>query len=167
MAFDMHLKFEGGSVTIKGASNHSKHKDQIPILAWSWGVANTGDLHSGSGSASGGKAHVQDLSITKFVDGSSNALIDACCTGSRIDKGFLYITNATGQQTDFLTIELDKGVLITSVSTGGTGGEDRLTENITLHFGKFKYSFQEQDDTGKPKGGAKEFSYDMTQVAKA
>lgn len=167
MSFDMHLKFEGGSVKIKGASNHAKHKDQIPILSWSWGVANTGDLHSGAGSASGGKAHVQDISITKYVDGSSNALLDACCTGSRIDKGYLYVTNATGEQTDFITLELDNGVLITSVSTGGTGGEDRLTENITLHFGKFKYSFQEQDDTGKPKGGAKEFAYDMTQVKKA
>lgn len=167
MAFDMHLKFEGGSVSIKGASNHAKHKGEIPILAWSWGVANTGDLHSGAGSASGGKAHVQDISITKYVDGSSNALLDACCTGSRIDKGYLYVTNATGEQTDYVIIELDKGVLITSVSTGGSGGEDRLTENVTLHFGKFKYSFQEQDDSGKPKGGKKEFSYDITEVKKA
>lgn len=167
MAFDMHLKFQGGSVTIKGASNHAKHKDQIPVLAWSWGVSNTGDLHSGAGSASGGKAHVQDISITKYADGSSNALIDACCTGSRIDKAWLYVTNSTGEQTDYMTLELDNGVLITSLSTGGSGGEDRLTENITLHFGKFKYSFQEQDDHGKPKGGAKEFSYDMTQVKKA
>lgn len=167
MAFDMHLKFQGGTVEIKGASNHSKHTGDIPILAWSWGVSNTGDLHSGAGSASGGKAHIQDISITKYVDGCSNALLQACCTGSRIDKGWLYITNATGEQTDFLTIELDKGVLITSVSTGGTGGEDRLTENITLHFGKFTYAFQEQDDTGKPKGGPKKFAYDITQVAKA
>lgn len=167
MAFDMHIKFEGGSVKIKGASNHAKHKDEIPLLAWSWGVSNTGDLHSGAGSASGGKAHVQDISITKYADGSSNALLDACCTGSRIDKAYLYMTNATGEQTDYITLSLDKGVLITSVSTGGTGGEDRITENITLHFGKFTYSFQEQDDSGKPVGGAKEFAYDITTVAKS
>lgn len=167
MSFDMHIKFEGGSVAIKGASNHAKHTGEIPILAWSWGLSNTGDLHSGSGSASGGKAHIQDISITKYVDGCSNALIDACATGSRIEKGWLYVTNSTGEQTDFITLALDKGVLITSVSTGGSGGEDRITENITLHFGKFTYSFQEQDDKGKPKGGKKEFAYDITQVKKA
>ena len=167
MAFDMHIKFEGGSVQVKGASNHKKHKGEVPILAWSWGVSNTGDLHSGAGSASGGKAHVQDISITKYVDGCSNALMQACCTGARVEKATLYVTNATGEQTDFLTIELSEGVLVTSCSTGGSGGEDRLTENVTLHFGKFKYSFQPQDDKGGKDGGTKDFTFDMQQVAKA
>ncbi len=36
MAFDMHLKFGSGSVTIQGASNHAKHKNEVPIIAWSW-----------------------------------------------------------------------------------------------------------------------------------
>ena len=40
-------------------------------------------------------------------------------------------------------------VLITSVSTGGSGGEDRLTENITLNFAKVKFEYVEQ----APKGG--------------
>jgi type VI secretion system secreted protein Hcp len=167
MAFDMHIKFEGGSVAVKGASNHKKHKGEVPILAWSWGVSNTGDLHTGAGSASGGKAHVQDISVTKYVDGCSNALLQACATGARIEKATLYVTNATGEQTDFLTIELSEGVLVTSVSTGGSGGEDRLTENVTLHFGKFKYSFQPQDDKGGKDGGTKDFTYDIQQVAKA
>lgn len=165
MAFDMHLKFGTGKVEIKGASNHKKHKGEIPILAWSWGVSNSGDLHSGAGSASGGKAHVQDISITKYVDGCSNALLNACCTGARVENAWLYVTNATGEQTDFLTIELSEGVLITSTSTGGSGGEDRLTENITLHFGKFKYGFQPQDDKGGAAGGAKEFTYDIQAVS--
>lgn len=165
MAFDMHIKFGKGKVTIEGASNHANHKGEVPILAWSWGVSNTGDLHSGAGSASGGKAHVQDLSITKYVDTCSNALLQACSTGARVDEAWLYVTNATGEQTDFLTIHLSEGVLVTSMSTGGSGGEDRLTENVTLHFGKFMYAFQPQDDEGNAKGGAKDFTYDMTKVS--
>jgi type VI secretion system secreted protein Hcp len=165
MAFDMHIKFGTGKVKIEGASNHKSHKGQVPILAWSWGVSNSGDLHTGAGSASGGKAHVQDISITKFVDGCSNALLQACCTGARVEQAWLYVTNATGEQTDFLTIELSEGVLVTSVSTGGSGGEDRLTENVTLHFGKFKYSFQPQDDKGGKQGGTKDFTFDIQQVA--
>jgi type VI secretion system secreted protein Hcp len=92
--------------------------------------------------------------------------LQACCTGARIDTAYLYVTNATGQQTDYVTIELSEGVLVTSVSTGGSGGDERLTENITLHFGKFKYSFQPQDDTGKASGGTKDFTYDIQQVTK-
>jgi type VI secretion system secreted protein Hcp len=165
MAFDMHIKFGSGKVKIEGASNHKKHKGEVPILAWSWGTSNTGDLHTGAGSASGGKAHVQDISITKYVDGCSNALLQACCTGARMDQAWLYVTNATGEQTDFLTIELSEGILVTSTSTGGSGGEDKLTENITLHFGKFKYSFQPQDDKGGKQGGTKDFTFDIQQVA--
>ena len=167
MAFDMHIKFGSGKVKIEGASNHKKHKGEVPILAWSWGVSNTGDLHTGAGAASGGKAHVQDISITKYVDGCSNALMQACCTGGRVDEAWIYVTNATGEQTDFLTIHLSEGVLVTSVSTGGSGGEDKLTENVTLHFGKFKYSFQPQDDKGGAKGGTKDFTFDIQQVASA
>ena len=167
MAFDMHIKFGSGKVKIEGASNHKKHKGEVPILAWSWGVSNTGDLHTGAGAASGGKAHVQDISITKYVDGCSNALLQAACTGARVEGAHIYVTNATGEQTDFLTIELSEGVLVTSVSTGGSGGEDKLTENITLHFGKFKYSFQPQDDKGGAKGGTKDFTFDIQQVASA
>ncbi|MFC5582884.1 Hcp family type VI secretion system effector [Rhodanobacter terrae] len=166
MAFDMHIKFGSGKVKIEGSSKHKKHTGEVPILAWSWGASNSGDLHGGSG-ASGGKAHVQDISITKYVDSCSNALLDAVCTGGRIDTAWLYVTNATGEQTDFLTLELSEGILVTSYSTGGSGGEDRLTENVTLHFGKFKYSFQPQDDKGAAQGGAKEFSYDIQAVAKA
>ena len=166
MAFDMHIKFGSGKVKIEGSSKHKKHTNEIPILAWSWGASNTGDLHGGSG-ASGGKAHVQDISVTKYVDTSSSALLNAVCTGGRIDQAWLYVTNATGEQTDFLTMELSEGILVTSYSTGGSGGEDRLTENITLHFGKFKYSFQPQDDKGAAQGGSKDFTFDIQAVAAA
>jgi type VI secretion system secreted protein Hcp len=166
MAFDMHLKFGDGKVKIGGGSTHAKHKGEIPVLAWSWGVSNSGDLHSG-GVSSGGKAHVQDISLTKYVDKSSHALLQAVCTGARVEEAWLYMTNATGEQTDYLTLHLSEGVLITSVSTGGSGGEDRLTENITLHFGKVKYGFQPQLPDGKPDGAVLPFTYDMQAVATA
>lgn len=166
MAFDMHIKFGGGKVAIEGSSAHKKHEGEVPILAWSWGVANSADLHN-SKTSSGGKAQVQDISITKYVDASSHALLQACSTGARIEEAWLYITNATGEQTDYLTIHLENGVMVTSVSTGGSGGEDRLTENITLHFGKYNYAFQPQKEDGTEDGGVKEFSYDIQATAAA
>ena len=35
-----------------------------------------------------------------------------------------------------------------SVSTGGSGGEDRLTENVTINFAKVKVDYKEQTKTG-------------------
>ena len=166
MAFDMHIKFGKGKVTIGGSSDHKKHKDEVPVLAWSWGLSNSADLHSSSTGA-GGKAHVQDISLTKYVDASSHALLQAAATGARIEEAWLYVTNATGEQTDYVTVHLTNGVMITSVSTGGSGGEDRLTENITLHFGKFNYGFQPQKSDGTKDGAVKEFTYDIQATASA
>ena len=52
-------------------------------------------------------------------------------------------------------------VMVTSVSTGGSGGEDRLTENVTLNFAKFKFSYQPQDAKGAAAGGAKDAEFDI------
>jgi type VI secretion system secreted protein Hcp len=48
-------------------------------------------------------------------------------------------------------------ILVSHVSTGGSHGEDRLTENVTLNFAKFKTEYQEQkqDGSGGPKTEAK------------
>ena len=74
MAVDMFMKIK----TITGESVDKKHKDEIDVLAWSWGMSQSGTTHMGPGGGSG-KVNVQDLSFTKYVDGSSNALILSCC----------------------------------------------------------------------------------------
>ena len=48
---------------------------------------------------------------------------------------------------EYITITLTE-VLISAVSLGGSGGEDRLTENVTLNFGKVKYDYVEQKADG-------------------
>jgi hypothetical protein len=50
-----------------------KHKDEIEVLSFSWGVANAGVVSAGSGGGSG-KATFQDLSIVHNVDKASPLL---------------------------------------------------------------------------------------------
>ena len=52
---------------------------------------------------------------------------------------------------EYLKIKMTD-VIISSVCTGGSGGEDRLTENVTLNFGKFQveYTPQKKDGAGEP-----------------
>jgi type VI secretion system secreted protein Hcp len=130
---------------LEGESKDSKHGSDIDVLAWSWGMSNSGSAHVGGG-AGAGKVNVQDLSFTKWIDKSSCDLM-------------LVVRKAGENPLEYLKIEMTE-VIITSVSTGGSGGEDRLTENVTLNFAKVKVAYEEQTATGS--GGAKpKMSWDI------
>lgn len=154
MAVDMFLKLNG----IKGESIDHKHADELDVLAWSWGASNSGSAGQGGGLGSG-KVNQQDISFTKYIDASSAALWQAVCTGKHIPDATLVVRKAGDKPLEYLKITMTD-VLISSFSTGGSGGEDRLTENITLNFAKVKMEYQKQDKTGagKPAG---EFGYDF------
>ncbi len=142
MAMDMFIKI--GS--LKGESRDKTHKEEIDVLAWSWGMSNSGSAHVGGGAGSG-KVNVQDLSITKYIDKTTPDLMLAACNGKHFDKATLVVRKAGESPLEYLTITMEE-VLITNVSTGGSGGEDRLTENVTLNFAKVNVDYKEQTATG-------------------
>jgi type VI secretion system secreted protein Hcp len=152
MAMDMFIKIGD----LKGESKDaSSHKGEIDVLAWSWGMSNSGSAHVGGG-AGAGKVNVQDLSLTKYIDLSSPDLMLACCNGKHFPEATLVVRKAGETPLEYLKLTLTE-VLVTSVSTGGSGGEDRLTENVTLNFAKVKVDYIEQTEKGgtggKPKMG--------------
>jgi type VI secretion system secreted protein Hcp len=144
---------------LKGESPVKDFEEQIQLLAWSWGLSQSGTLHTGTGGGAG-KVNVQDLSFTHFVDTSSPPIIHACCKGTHFEEAILTLRKAGGEALPYLVITLTD-IIITSVSTGGSGGEDQQTENVTLNFAKFKYSYQPQDKTGAKKGGSIDVEYDI------
>lgn len=109
------------------------------VIAFSWGAANSGTTHVGGG-AGAGKANVQDLSLTKYVDAISPKLVRAVVTGQHRPSATLTFTGPRG--TPVITYVLDE-VLITSLSTGGSASEVRLTENVSINFAAFTYSFND------------------------
>lgn len=146
MAVDMFLKIEG----IKGEAQDAKHKDEIDVLAWSWGMSQSGTTHMGPGGGAG-KVNVQDISITKYLDNASPNLMLYCCSGKHIKEMNLTVRKAGDKPLEYLKIKMENG-LVSSVSTGGSGGEDRLTENVTLNFQKVhvEYTKQKADGSGEP-----------------
>lgn len=131
---------------IKGESKDDAHKESIDVLSWSWGLSQSGTAHIGAG-AGAGKVSVQDLSITKWVDSSSTALVMSACKGTHLKEAKLTVRKAGDSPLEYLHITLTD-VLVSSVNTGGSGGEDRLTENVVLNFGKFKVEYTNQAETG-------------------
>lgn len=142
MAVDMFLKVKD----VQGEAQDKQHKDEIDVLAWSWGMSQSGTTHMGGGGGSG-KVSVQDLSITKYVDLASPNLIKFCCNGKHIGEATLTVRKAGEKPLEYIKITMTD-ILISSVSTGGSGGEDRLTENVTLNFAKVKFHYYSQKPDG-------------------
>lgn len=142
MAGNMFLKLDG----VDGESRVDGHTDEIDVLAWSWGLSQSGTTHQGSGGGSG-KVNVQDISITKMVDKASPTLDKFCASGKHIATGTLSINKMGETPLEYLKIELEE-IIISSVSKGGSQGEDRISENFTLNFAKFKETYTVQEDTG-------------------
>ncbi len=150
MAVDMFLNM---GATIKGETQDSAQKaaGDIDVLAWSWGLSNSGTFHTGGGGGAG-KANFQDISVTKYLDKASTAIMIAAAKGSHIPVAKLLVRKAGEGQQKYLEITMTK-VLVTSISTGGSGGEDRLTENISLNFAEVKVEYFAQNDKGVTASG--------------
>lgn len=153
MAVDMFLKLDG----IKGESKDHKHKDEIHIESFSWGLSQTGAFNTGGGGGAG-KVNVHDISITKFVDKASPALMLHCCNGKHIASGLLTVRKAGENPVEYLKIKLTD-LLVSSVQNAGHGG-DLLTENVSLNFAKFHVEYQVQDEKGKGSPGG-EMGWDV------
>ena len=99
MAVDLFINM---GTDIKGETQDSAQKasNDIDVLAWSWGMSQSGTTHQGSGGGAG-KANFQDLSFTKYIDSSSNALMAALSKGTHIAKVVLLARKAgEGQNQD-------------------------------------------------------------------
>jgi len=159
MAVDMFIKID----TVEGEAKDKTHKKEIDVLAWSWGLSNSGSAHVGGG-AGAGKVNVQDLSFTKYVDSSSPKLMLACCDGKHYKEATLIVRKAGEKPVEYIKIKMEE-LLVTSISTGGSGGEDRITENVTLNFAKVHVDYVPQDEKGGA-GTAIPMSWDIAQNAK-
>jgi len=146
MSADMFLKIEG----IQGESVDKVHADEIDVLSWSWGMSQSGSMHVAGGGGAG-KVAVQDLTITKYVDRANPNLMQKCCTGEHYKGATLTIRKAGADPLEYLVITMTD-LLVTSVSTSGSGGEDRLVETITLNFAEFQQVYTPQTKDGS--GGA-------------
>ncbi|MDG0992920.1 MAG: type VI secretion system tube protein Hcp [Luminiphilus sp.] len=156
MAVDAFLKLDG----IDGESQDKEHKGEIDIIAWSWGGASTGSFDLGGGGASG-KASFSDLSLTKYYDKASPNLMAKMADGTHIKEATLFARKAGGSSAiEFLKIKLSD-VIITSVTFGGSGGEDRYTENVSIAFAKFEVAYQAQKNDGAKDGGEIKAGWDI------
>lgn len=144
MAVDMFLKID----SIKGESVDDKHKGEIEVLSWSWGVTQTGTTHTGSGGGAG-KANVQDITVTKYLDRASPILLKHCLAGVHIKEAALTVRKAGGKPLEYVKVKM-KDAIVSTIQEGGSGSDERLTETLGLNFSnvEFEYVPQKADGSG-------------------
>ncbi len=153
MAVDMFLKLDG----IKGESTDSKHKDEINIHSFTFGVHQTGASAAGGGSGAG-KAQFDDIQISKAADLASPNLMLACATGQHIKEAKITVRKAGGQQEEFYIITLND-LIVSSMQNTGTGS-DNPTEMLTMNYSKVKFDYKPQKPDGTL-GGVSTAGYDI------
>ncbi len=149
------MKFDG----IKGESRDDKHKDEIDVLAWSWGVDNAGSAAIGRGGGSSGKPNFQELSITKLVDSASDDLLFKCASGERIEFGTLSVTRRGEQRLEYLFVKVSN-VIVTSVrQRDQADDEGDPIEEVTLNYSKIAFGYRPTKDGNE--GELEEFGWDL------
>jgi len=145
--------------TIKGESHDARHRDEIDVLSWSWGITHPDATPHAAAGGGAGKAHVQNLSFTHHLDKASPLLMAACATGKHIPDARITARKAGEGQVEYLVITLSD-VLVTSVATSGAAEGDSPFESITLAFAKVDLEYLPQ----KPDGSldaAVHFTFDL------
>jgi type VI secretion system secreted protein Hcp len=142
MAVDMFLKVEGAD----GESQDDAHAGEIDLLSCSFGATNSGTAHIGGG-AGAGKVSVQDLQVNKYICKASPTLMLFCANGKHIPECVLVVRKSGETALEYMKLTM-KDCLITSISLGGSGSQDRLTESISINFAEFSYEYTPQKADG-------------------
>ena len=142
---------------IKGESQDSKHKEEIEVLSYSWGVSNPGTFQGGGTGVGSGKTTFQDLSIVHRIDKSSPALLRACATGEHIKEAIITQRKSGKGQQEFLIIKMND-ILITGVSH--TDDATQSSEVVTLAFAKVDVEYRPLKSDGSLDAGV-HFKYDI------
>ena len=123
---------------IEGESMHEAHKDEIDVLAWSWGL-----------STDGRRACIEDIKITKEADKASPVLL------MNIARGIVYPTvilsmhqsDAGGGHADNIKIVMTRAS-VSAMDILHSGAEDIPTETFSLNFEKITYEYTPQNADG-------------------
>ncbi len=143
---------------IKGESLDDKHKDEIEVLSYSWGVTNAGSMAFGGGGGEG-KASFHDLSFTHNVDKASPVLMQACATGVHIKEATITHRKSGKGQQEYLVVKMND-VIVTSVTHGGAAGGGDHAESVSLAFAKVNVEYKPQKPDGSLDAGI-HFKYDL------
>lgn len=149
---------------IAGESQAKGFEKQIEIMSYSHNVAMQVTNDVSNTERTSGRAHVGEMSLTKFVDLSTPVLNEYCCSGKMIKEGVLTLCrNDNGAMLPFIVYTLTNCVISHLSVSGGSGGKP--VETMSLNFTKIKWEITSQKSSGEKEGNASSV-WDMLQNVK-
>ncbi len=153
MSQDIFLKVQGQkSGAINGESEDDKHKDEIDVVSWSWGMVSPVDLATGQAS---GKYSAHALQVTKRVDKASTVLMGVLTHNETITKAVLTVRKAGKKNTpiEYLKVTLESARVISHQVHSSPNDPASLLEDLSLAFQKITVDYTPQGPDGQPRGG--------------
>jgi type VI secretion system secreted protein Hcp len=143
MAERWFLKIDG----IPGESTDERHRNEIEVLSWSFGLSTTVS-RPGTGTGAGtGRPTFEDLQVEATVSAATPLLFKACAAGTHVRTAVLAGVRAAGANPlEFLTISL-QDVLVTSAHQADSEA-GVPTDHVALRYAKVTVSYQPQSPTG-------------------
>jgi type VI secretion system secreted protein Hcp len=141
MAVDVFLKIKG----IEGESSDSKHKNEIDVLSYSFGITQTGTMSYGGGGGAG-KANFGDFSFMMRMNKATPKLMNHVACGTHISDATLVCRKAGGKQEEYMQYKF-YDLLISSYQTSASSEEP--VESCSFNYSKLEMEYKIQDATGK------------------
>ena len=137
---DYFLKLEG----IEGEAQDARHKGEIEIISFNFGVTQSGGTASGGGTGAG-KVVFSDTHFSMSASKASPKLMLACATGQHISSATFFIHRPGGDTNVYYKVVL-QDVLVTSYQSGGSESGDIVpTDQFSLNFGQIKFEYTARD----------------------
>jgi type VI secretion system secreted protein Hcp len=127
---------------IEGESQDIRHAGESEVLAWSWGM-------NKPGGATSGPVNVRALSFSKRADTATPKLMEACANGTHYNRAVLTIATTGRGSIEFYRFVCED-VLVATVQTAGSDGEDRPIETVSLNFARVGVEYVRITPTGGP-----------------
>jgi type VI secretion system secreted protein Hcp len=143
VAFDAFLKLDG----IPGESTDAKHKGEIEVLSFTFGVTQQPSGHAGGGGGAG-RPQFQDFFFAANTQVSTPKLLQACASGQHLKQAIITLRKAGGAQQDFLKWTL-WDVVVSSFQTGGSAqGDSGPADSVGLNFAKVRVEYSPTSPKG-------------------
>lgn len=143
-AVDYFLKIEG----VEGESaSHDKHKGEIDIQSFSWGMSNPVTTSPTGGNRTSGPLGVKELTLAKRLDKTSPALALGVASGKVYPKVEINIVSSVDgvPREKYHTYKLED-VIISSYSVSGSNSGDAVpTEQLSLNFSKIEFGYADYE----------------------
>jgi type VI secretion system secreted protein Hcp len=142
MPTDYFLKLDD----LQGDSTDSSHPNEIVVVSWSWGQAQTGgDVGSGAG-----RVDKQDLQFTAKTGKASPILFQAAASGQAFQSAVLTARKPGGAPFEYWKMTLED-VRISSYQVAGNANDDVPMDQVGLQFAKLQVTYTPQNpSTGAP-----------------